>query len=123
MNASVFRSVFETIGPDHPAAKLQLRRYQRRWDWHLRNLIYALMPPAAVYGSVVLIRWFMADEITAYNELLKEQEKDKEKEGRLQLKTKTVEERLQIMEKLITAIERNASKRRGTGLWKKLNPF
>lgn len=106
MNAAVFKSVFQTIGPDHPAVKLQHRRYRRRWDWHLRNLIYALMPPAAVYGSVLLIRWFMADEIAAYDAMMavKEEEAEAEKSG-LQIKKKTLEERLQAVEDFLRSIE------------------
>lgn len=44
-----FRSVFEPLSaPGHPAAHLQKRRYKLRWDWHLRNFLVSMIPPAAL---------------------------------------------------------------------------
>lgn len=99
MNAAVFRSVFEPIKPHH---KLAQRRYRLRWDWHLRNFIYALITPAATYGMVLAIRLFMADDIKAFEESkLQAKEAEEAKEDRVI----TIEERIQVIEATLKQVE------------------
>lgn len=51
MNASVFRAVFESSPPP------LRRRYKLRWDWHLRNLLYACIPPSVLFVLLKLAEW------------------------------------------------------------------
>ena len=49
MTIDTFKSLLQPAN-----AKLQQKRYQLRWDWHLRNFIYALITPILFYTALVI---------------------------------------------------------------------
>jgi hypothetical protein len=66
----VFRSVVEPLSDDHPAGHLRKPRYRLRWDWHLRNLIYALLPGSGIFAFVKWIEWSFAEEAEEFRKAL-----------------------------------------------------
>lgn len=64
MNAETFRSVFLPAGP-----KLQQPRYRLRWDWHLRNLLTAMVPPACLYLGLKAVEWRFGGEDEVHRRL------------------------------------------------------
>lgn len=107
MNAEVFRSVFQPLGPNHPASSnLRDGRYLWRWDWHLRNFIYAMIPPACAYGYVCFIEWYMADMVKEFRESVKKKKVEVKKEVEsVQVQTISLEERVATMEQHLLALQ------------------
>jgi hypothetical protein len=62
----MFRSVIEPLSDDHPAGHLRRARYRLRWDWHLRNFIYALMPATFLFLFLKGVEWSFVDEAEAF---------------------------------------------------------
>jgi hypothetical protein len=58
----MFRSIIEPLSDDHPAGHLRRARYRLRWDWHLRNFIYALMPAGFLFLFLKGVEWSLGDE-------------------------------------------------------------
>lgn len=50
MNVELFKALLRK-----PGSKYAQRRYQLRWDWHLRNFLMALIPPAVLYAVLSLV--------------------------------------------------------------------
>lgn len=107
MNAAVFKSVFQTVGPKHPAALQKPPMYLRRWDWHARNLLVSLMPPAALYLFICWVEWFLSDEVKAYrDEVLEKKAEVLRKEERIETRALTMAERLDAVEKALRKLEK-----------------
>ncbi len=106
MSAAIFKSVFQTIGPQHPSAMLQHPKFRRRWDWHLRNFIYALLPPAAAYVYVKAIEWGLSGQVEEYREKVEgRKEAVIRKEQIIEERTLTLEERLDHVEQILKELE------------------
>lgn len=106
MNISLFRSVFEPLSPNHPAAgSIRDGRYLWRWDWHLRHLIYAMMPPAAAYLYLLAIKWNMGDKVEEYRHLVEQREAED-----ANAKVKTLGDRVLAMEIALELMESRREK-------------
>lgn len=106
MNAAVFKSVFQPVGPGHPAALRKRPMYLHRWDWHLRNFLISLMPPAAIYLFVCWVEWFMSDEVKAYRDQVLEKKAEViRKEERIEARALTLAERLEAVEISLRRLE------------------
>lgn len=116
MGAGTFRAVFEPAG-----GKLQHARYRLRWDWHLRNFLTALIPPA-----VLLIVLRLAErkfqqlgvdrfDMSIFDETgTKEEEDEAEGLGRVFGVVRRVERRLEALEGELERLrDREESERRG----------
>ncbi len=106
MNAEVFRSVFKPVGPNHPlAGTIRDGRYLWRWDWHLRNFLYAMIPPACAYGYVCAIEWYTADLQEDFRKsVLEKKKRATEPLDSVRAQTTTLEERVAAMERHLLAL-------------------
>lgn len=97
MNSATFRSVFVSAPRD---------RYKHlyRWDWHLRKLLYALMPPAAAYAYVCFLEWYMADEVAAFREMVAADKASKNVEA-VKVEAKSLEQRVKHVENYMLLME------------------
>lgn len=94
MNAAVFRSVFEQTPPH------LRKRYKLRWDWHLRNLLYALIPPATLYLILRFVEWRFDVEGKKLIRVAGDEDEKAEEEGG----GKSVEERVEELERALKEI-------------------
>lgn len=105
----MFRSFFTPITSAHPSSHLLHKRHTLRWDWHLRNLIYSLIPACvlALIGS--WIKWYYADKFEKMREELKlpvEVKKALEEELSLRKKgTIETDEKLEHLSKALAAMQ------------------
>lgn len=75
-----FRSVFEPLSKEHPAAHLRKKRYRYRWDFHLRNMIYALIPGFVTWALLTTLEYSHEEELRVLTSFI-DQAKEREKEN------------------------------------------
>lgn len=94
MNVETFRAVLE-----RPTPRMR-KRYAKRWDWHLRQLIYALITPGVLWLVLRMAdSWFNAEDREMIEQMLsgpknKRKEETQDNDGEIGL-----EERVRRLEK------------------------